>query len=191
MKTKLHSLFIGLALLAGVHPAPAQPTLSIAPAGNQMVLFWPAAVTNYILQSTTNLAAPNWVTVSNVVPMTINNNATVTVTNTSLARFFRLYNTNNNTAPAGMALIPAGMFTMGDTLDGLADAIPTNVTMSAFYMDVNLVSLSQWQGVYSYATNHGYGFVNAGQDKAANTPVETLDWYDCVKWTMRGRCRRA
>jgi formylglycine-generating enzyme required for sulfatase activity len=50
-------------------------------------------------------------------------------------------------------------------------------------MDVNLVSLSQWQGVYSYATSHGYSFVNAGNDKAANTPVETVDWYDCVKWS--------
>jgi formylglycine-generating enzyme required for sulfatase activity len=58
--------------------------------------------------------------------------------------------------PAGMTLIPAGVFTMGDTLDGETDAIPvTNVNVSAFYMDVNLVSLSQWQSVYAYATNHG------------------------------------
>jgi formylglycine-generating enzyme required for sulfatase activity len=55
-----------------------------------------------------------------------------------------------------MTLIPAGVFTMGDTLDGETDAIPvTNVNVSAFYMDVNLVSLSQWQSVYAYATNHG------------------------------------
>ena len=81
-----------------------------------------------------------------------------------------------------MALIPAGSFTMGDTLDGESDAIPTNVYVSAFYMDVNLVSYSQWQTVYNWATNHGYGFDNAGSGKAANHPVQTVDWYDCVKW---------
>ena len=84
--------------------------------------------------------------------------------------------------PPGMALIPAGSFTMGDTLDGESDAKPTNVYVSAFYMEVNLVSYSQWKSVYYWATNHGYGFVNAGGGKAANHPVQTVDWYDCVKW---------
>jgi len=50
-------------------------------------------------------------------------------------------------------------------------------------MDVNLVTLSQWQSVYYWATNHGYGFVHAGAGKAANNPVQTVDWYDCVKWS--------
>jgi hypothetical protein len=82
-----------------------------------------------------------------------------------------------------MALIPAGAFTMGDTLDGESDAIPISVTVSAFYMDTNLVSYSQWQAVYSYATSHGYGFDDAGSGKAANHPVQTVDWYDVVKWS--------
>jgi formylglycine-generating enzyme required for sulfatase activity len=84
--------------------------------------------------------------------------------------------------PPGMALIPAGTFTMGDTLDGELDAIPVTVTMSAFYMDVNLVSYSQWLSVYFWATNNGYGFDHAGSGKAANHPVQTFNWYDCVKW---------
>jgi formylglycine-generating enzyme required for sulfatase activity len=50
-------------------------------------------------------------------------------------------------------------------------------------MDTNLVSYSQWQSVYSWATSHGYGFVNAGAGKAANHPVQTVDWYDVVKWS--------
>jgi formylglycine-generating enzyme required for sulfatase activity len=49
-------------------------------------------------------------------------------------------------------------------------------------MDVNLVSLSQWLSIYYSATNQGYGFVNAGSGRAANQPVESVDWYDCVKW---------
>jgi formylglycine-generating enzyme len=83
---------------------------------------------------------------------------------------------------AGMAPIPAGAFTMGDTLDGETDAVPTDVTVSGFYMDTDLVTFGQWQSVYYYATNHGYSFVNAGARKAANQPVQEVDWYDSVKW---------
>jgi formylglycine-generating enzyme required for sulfatase activity len=92
----------------------------------------------------------------------------------------RLYDLN---PPSGMALIPAGSFTMGDTLDGDSIAIPTNVYVSAFYMDVNLVSSNQWAAVYAYAASHGYSFDFPGAEaKAANHPVESVDWYDCVKW---------
>jgi formylglycine-generating enzyme required for sulfatase activity len=84
-------------------------------------------------------------------------------------------------APPGMVLIPAGSFTMGDPLDGSSDAVPISTTVSAFYMDVNLVSWSQWQSVYYWATNHGYG-LNVGAGKAANHPVQMVDWYDGVKW---------
>jgi formylglycine-generating enzyme required for sulfatase activity len=72
---------------------------------------------------------------------------------------------------------------MGDTLDGESDAIPTNVYVSAFYVDTNLVSYSQWQMVYDWATNHGYSFDNAGSGKAATHPVQTVNWYDAVKWS--------
>ena len=61
------------------------PSLTIALTGNQAVLFWSASATNYILQSTTNLASPNLVTASDAVPV-----IAFTVTNTSPARFFRL-----------------------------------------------------------------------------------------------------
>ena len=61
------------------------PTLLIAPSGNQSVLFWPASGTNYILQSTTNLTSPDWITATDAVSV-----IAFTVTNTSPARFFRL-----------------------------------------------------------------------------------------------------
>jgi formylglycine-generating enzyme required for sulfatase activity len=50
-------------------------------------------------------------------------------------------------------------------------------------MDTNLVSYSQWQTVYAYATNQGYGFDNAGAGKAGNHPVYNVNWYDVVKWS--------
>ena len=83
-----------------------------------------------------------------------------------------------------MALIPAGSFTIGDPLDGESDAVVTNVYVSAFYMDTNLVNFGQWQAVYSYATNNGYDFdMGDGWGKATNHPVQTVSWYDVVKWS--------
>ncbi len=85
-------------------------------------------------------------------------------------------------APAGMVLIPGGSFAMGDTLDGDTNAIPITVYVSSFYMDTNLVTLSLWQSVYTWATNHGYSFDFTGSGKAANHPVQTVDWDDCLRW---------
>jgi formylglycine-generating enzyme required for sulfatase activity len=93
--------------------------------------------------------------------------------------------------PAGMAFIPAGVFTMGNYLingssitndPDITDANPVTATVSAFYMDVNLVSYSMWTNVYAYATSHGYSFDDAGAGKAPNNPVYSVNWYDCVKW---------
>ena len=126
MNPKLRPLFIVLALIAGVHPIPAQLTnLSIAPAGNQ------------------------------------------------------------DLAPAGMALISAGVFKLGNSVGDpdITDAATVIAKVSAFYMDTNLVSYRQWQRVYDWATSHGYVFDHAGAGKAANHPVQTVDWYDVVKWS--------
>lgn len=175
MKINLRPLFVVLAWIAGGLPTLAQVTgLGITPAGNQTVLYWPATVTNSVLQCTTNLSSPNWTTVSNAVPLTA-----VSVTNTSPALFFRLYDTNT---PPGMTLVSGGAFTMGDTLDGESDATPTNVTVSAFYLDANLTSYGRWTNVYAYATANGYGFDHAGSGKGTNHPVQTVNWYDAVKW---------
>jgi uncharacterized repeat protein (TIGR03803 family) len=62
------------------------PALDILSDGNQSVLSWPAWAGNYVLQSTTNLASPNWVTVSNVL------GTAATVTNSLPAQYFRLAN---------------------------------------------------------------------------------------------------
>ncbi|MGA2685668.1 MAG: SUMF1/EgtB/PvdO family nonheme iron enzyme [Verrucomicrobiota bacterium] len=151
-------------MLAG--PATAQLTITLS--GTNVVLTWPTNDGVFTLLSATNLVSPvNWTAVSG------QNAVTNPISGTQ--QFYQLM-------PPGMALIPAGSFTMGDTLDGETDAIPTNVFVSAFYMDTNLVSSNQWQSVYTYATNQGYTFVNAGSDKATNYPVELVDWYDCVKW---------
>jgi len=183
MKNKIRFLFVVLALQAGVHSTLAQLTLGIAPAGGQSIIYWPTSSTNYTLQTTTNLATPNWVTASNA--LTVN---AVVVTNSEPSGYFRLLAETNTTA--GMVLIPAGSFLMGNYLfyntatndPDIPDAKPTNVYVSAFFVDANLVSYGQWQAIYDWATNNGYGFTNAGSGRGNNYPAVTVNWFDCVKW---------
>jgi formylglycine-generating enzyme required for sulfatase activity len=93
------------------------------------------------------------------------------------------FGTGLGNSTAGMVSIPAGSFTMGDTLDGEADAIPAvRVVVSPFYMDANLVSLTQWQTVYNWALIHGYLFFPGIGATAANNPVQTIEWEDAVNW---------
>jgi formylglycine-generating enzyme len=138
----------------------------------------PQVGTNYIVQAASGLgAAANWVDYIQV-PVT---NAVTTE---------RIYDPS---PPAGMALIPAGSFTMGEALDLNGFALPLHtVYVSALYMDTNLVTYTLWTNVYRWATNHGYSFDNAGSGKAANHPVQSVSWYDAVKWSnarseMEGR----
>ena len=189
LTVKLDILLAALALLAGVCPAPAQPRLNVSLSNKQSVLSWPISFTNYTLQTATNATATNWVTVSNPAPITSGSNFTVTVTNNASRSFFRLLSTNATTAISGMVLIPAGDFTIGDTLDGEFDAIPTaTVYVSGFYMDVNLVTYDQWVNVYFWATNHGYDFtynyivIELFDYKGPNYPAIGMSWYDAVKW---------
>ena len=187
MTSKLRILFTALALLACVGAASAQPRLGFSLSNQQSVLAWPISFTNYMLQTTTNLAGTNWVTVSNPAPVTVGSNYTVTVTNTTRAAFFRLLGTNAPTAITGMVLVPAGEYTMGDTLDGTANAIPTSVYVSGFYMDINLVTYTQWVNIYIWASYNGYSFsynyiVGSLDSKGPNYPAVGVSWYDAVKW---------
>jgi formylglycine-generating enzyme len=180
--------FVVLAFAAGVLNCPntsAGIDLSIAASGNAVVLSWPASGSNYVPQTTLNLSAPNWVTVTNPAPLVSNSIAIVTYTNSSLERFFRLYlNTNTASPTVGMVLIPGGTFSMGDVNDENinGDAAPMSISVSAFYMDSNLVTYAKWLSVYSFAVNTGYGFGHGGDGKAADHPAQSMDWFDAVKW---------
>src|SRR5262245_54285824 len=99
---------VGLAsLLASFARALVQPTLVIAPAGNQSILYFPTTPTNYIIQSTTNIASSNWLSATDAIIV-----SAATVSNTLPAKFFRLFYAD---PPSGMALIPAGSFTIGNS----------------------------------------------------------------------------
>jgi formylglycine-generating enzyme len=175
-------LFSIMLLLSGIHQAAAQGTQFFrisGPAAATIIAFRPdgtlvwsnaLAGTNYTVQTVTTLpGGTNWVDyVQLPVTQGVNTNQIVAFN-----------------PPVGMALIPAGVFTMGDTLDGESDATSTNVYVSAFYMDTNLISYGQFQSVYNWATNHGYSSESlqyGGSGKATNHPVQTVDWWAAVVW---------
>jgi len=183
MRTKYHHLFIMLALLAGVHQAAGQLPVITSFSQNGLLVcsnLSPGSVAS--VQWASSLSGPwqsNW---AGLGAVTVNSNGLIQV---SVPMFYRVarvpYPTNGFTSD-GMALIPAGAFTMGDTLDGTSDAIPTvSVRVSAFFVDTNLVSYGRWQGVYNWATNHGYGFDDVGAGKAGNHPAQSMNWWDAVK----------
>ena len=126
---------------------------------------------NYTVQTARSLgAATNWV---DYIQVPVSNNVVTQ----------RLYDPN---PPAGMALIPAGNFTMGNCMnsrEGSPDELPLHMMyVGAFYMDRYLVTKGLWDTVYHWAIAHGYTFDHAGSGKASTHPVQTNSWYDCVKW---------
>ena len=91
---------------------------------------------------------------------------------------FRVLVSDQWLAPAGMALIPAGPFQMGD--DRVVGPEHT-VTVSAFAMNKWEVSIELWESVRAWGNAHGYDLV-AGGSFGAKHPVYNVNWYDVVKW---------
>jgi formylglycine-generating enzyme len=100
-------------------------------------------------------------------------------------------------APVPMALIPAGTFTMGsvvasivgtDQSDGLTDATPHAVTLSAFYLAKTETTYADWVAVRTWARDAARGAgvydfgATVGAGKGDAHPVQTVSWYDVVKW---------
>jgi formylglycine-generating enzyme required for sulfatase activity len=86
--------------------------------------------------------------------------------------------------PADMALIPAGSFTMGDSLgeDSNGDAPTVTVNLSAFFMGENEVTKAMWDEVRTWGLANGYTDLELGAGKETNHPVQTISWWDAVKW---------
>jgi formylglycine-generating enzyme required for sulfatase activity len=181
MKTKLGSTLIALALMAGVRHATAQGAQYFRISGPAITritalridgtMVWSNAQpgATFTVQTASSMAGgTNWVDYVQI--------PTTNSVNTNLLMAFN--------PPTGMALIPAGSYTMGNSIgDGdITDAGTVGVYVSTFYMDKDSVTYGLWQSVHNWATNHGYTFDYAGMGKASNNPVQTVDWYDCVKW---------
>ncbi len=143
-------------------------------------------ITNQI-QYCTNLSQVNWAVLTNILVTQSPYWFTDVTALPASRRFYRV------AAPAGgprpptnMVLIAGGSFTMGNCMganDGYPAELPLHtVSVSAYYLDTNLVSYAQWQQVYQWSTTNSYSFDYAGSGKASTHPVQTIDWYDVVKW---------
>ena len=112
--------------------------------------------------------------------------ATITVTvsdgSFTASDTFVLTVVNAPAVPTGFSLIPAGVFTMGDALDGDSNAPTHTVNVSAFYMAQNLVTKTDWDTVRTWAISNGYSDLTSGAGKASNHPVQSITWYQMVKW---------
>ena len=86
--------------------------------------------------------------------------------------------------PADLSLIPAGTFTMGDSLDGDTAAQPTHVvTLPAFFMAKTETMFAEWVAVRDWAVTHGYAdLASIGAGKADTHPVQLVSWNNVVKW---------
>ena len=192
MKSKSRTMRIGLcalALGAGMAAQGAAPVITnitmvgaMPQFGVQSVL----GVTNQI-QYCSNLNQTNWVVLTNLVVTQSPYWFVDAGAPPAPRRFYRVLALGTNSpVPPGMALIPAGSFTMGNCMDpgeGYPDELPLHtVYVSAFYMDKYLVTKSLWDTVYQWAIGHGYSFDYVGSGKGTSHPVQTIDWYDCVKW---------
>jgi formylglycine-generating enzyme required for sulfatase activity len=135
--------------------------VTTAPVGTNSPSF-----TTPVLTATTKY----WVKISNAIGEVQSNSVTVTV---------------GPAAPTGFALIPQGAFTMGNSVAAdtdITDAPTRTVTLDAFYMGKYEVTKAEWDEVRTWGLSNGYTDLAAGSGKASNHPVQTITWYDMVKW---------
>ena len=114
--------------------------------------------------------------------------ATLTMTLGSFKRVAASSGTDGRTSIMSevgtFAPIPGGTYQMGN-LSGdsnITDAGTVSVTLSPYYMAVNDTTKSQWDAVRTWALANGYTGLAVGAGKASNHPVQTVSWWDVVKW---------
>jgi iron(II)-dependent oxidoreductase len=86
---------------------------------------------------------------------------------------------------AEMVLIPAGEFQMGDSLDGMSNALPVHtVYLDAFYIDIYEVTNAQYKkfmDATGYKAPTYWNLLDYWNDpnyNAPNNPVVGVSWYD-------------
>jgi formylglycine-generating enzyme len=192
MKNKLQTISIGLCVLAlwasmaAQGAVPVITNITMLGATPRFGVNSDLGITNQV-QYCTNLSQSNWVVLTNQLVAQSPYWFVDVAAPPASQRFYRVLALGtNSTPPDGMALIPAGSFTMGNCMDpseGYSDELPLHtVYVSAFYMDKYPVTKSLWDTVKAWNGGNGYSYDYAGSGKASTHPVQYIDWYDCVKW---------
>ncbi len=163
---------------------PTIARISVAGAVPRLTITSDPGVTNQI-EVLADLSQTNWLVLTNVLVTQSPYDFLDTSTSSGAQRFYRVIVPGQaGGAPAGMVLIPAGSFQMGDTFnEGEPYELPVHsVYVSAFYLDKFEVTKDLWDTVKTWSEARGYTYDYPGDGKAANHPVQSIDWYDMVKW---------
>jgi formylglycine-generating enzyme required for sulfatase activity len=164
---------------AGATPIPTPMVqLSLGVSNDVATLSWSPKIPGAVLQMRDSLDAGPWTN----VPSGATNPVAIPISSEN-----RFYRVAQIPVPSDMVWISAGSFTMGNcmaTNEGYSSELPLHeVYVSAFYMDKYEVTTSLWDEVYQWAITNNYGFTTAlGPGKAANHPMQRVNWYDVVKW---------
>jgi formylglycine-generating enzyme required for sulfatase activity len=103
----------------------------------------------------------------------------------AIKRKRRRRNNGGNGGANAWAFIPQGAFTMGNSMTADTDITTSPirvVTLDAFYMGKYEVTKAEWDEVRTWGLNNGYTDLAAGSGKANNHPVQSIAWYQMVKW---------
>lgn len=82
------------------------------------------------------------------------------------------------------ARIPAGSYQRGNVSgdSDITNAPVQTVSLSAFYIAEHCTTKAEWDVVRTWALSRGYTDLVTGGGKASDHPVQSVNWYDVVKW---------
>jgi formylglycine-generating enzyme len=186
MKRRLAGcLFVALLLLGQGARAQTPPTLSLQVTQSSAQLSITGAFgVIYQVESANSLAAGSlWSPLTNFALSTNPQRYSQARSSAPGAVFYRVCPLGPTNPPL---LVAAGSFFMGncmDTNEGWAQELPVHsVYVSGYHMDGYLVTKYLWDTVVAWNYGNGYSYDNAGSGKAAEHPVQGVNWYDVVKW---------
>src|SRR5579859_1086466 len=141
--------------------APMISNITMAESGPQLTITADLGMTNQI-QTATDLGQVSWTVLTNLLVAQSPYSFVDNLAAGDLQRFYRIvqFAPATNSGPAGMVLIPAGEFQMGDTFnEGATWELPVhNVLVSAFYMDQFEVTKALWDQVKGWSATNGYSY---------------------------------
>lgn len=71
---------------------------------------------------------------------------------------------------------------IGDSLDGLKEAVPHPVRLSAYCISRHEVTCALWNSVRGWASSHGYTDLPYMAAMSPMHPVAGVSWFDALKW---------
>ena len=89
-QTAAHFVAVGIRNFGPTVLVGPQPTMTVAFVSGTIVVSWPTSAAGYVLQGTTSLSPSNWLPATDLTPMQVGNEWTVTIQPGTGIRYFRL-----------------------------------------------------------------------------------------------------